>query len=121
MVWKNRKNGLISGSLHGSVHLLFFNYKGDDSGSGKLVSFFYRKISMAGRNHHLSQRIHSQKCISADFQNSVLISDQLNFSFPDIGSMHGFSGTNIIKKLSRLVFMENSLFFLPHEKMFFSN
>ena len=121
MIGKNGKNRFRSSGFHSFVHFFFFDYKRDNPGASQFISFFYREVPMAGSNHHLPQRIHCQKGISADFQNSVLVCYQFDLAFFHISSMHGISCTDFIQNISALIFMKNAFFLFPHKKMFFSN
>ena len=61
-----------------------------------ILPYHLKKVGIVttGSDHHLPQRIHCQKSISADFQNSVLVCFQFDLAFFHISSMHGISCTD---------------------------
>lgn len=83
----------------------------------QLVSLFYRKITVAGGNHHLSQGINCQQFFSVYFKQPVYLGLQLNLSLFYLRFGHIFIFADIPQNLGALIFMEDSLCLFPDKQV----
>ena len=117
-IGKNLKYRFLSGHFLCTVHLLLFNDQRNHSRARDLISLFYREITMATGNHHLTKCIHCTKFFTIDLQYTVTIRDQFNLTFLHFRWMHVLTLADLPQNLCRLIFMKHTFLLFPYIQMF---
>src|SRR5699024_7244247 len=88
-----------------------------DPHPGKLVSFSYRKSSVAGRDHHLSQGVHGVQFLHIYNNHTVMLRNQLYLSFLWLRRGHSASLTDLPQYFRRVIFVQHGFVTFPHIDM----